>query len=440
MVHKMSLHIERVRVADVLPLVDEYGNEFLNRDYSLDVNKAYVAELAASFKDGEPDEPIVVVRDGDVFRIKAGNSRVRAMKELGTEECWAIIDDEGTEQAINETVVRTNTKKKYEAVEESRFVQQLAMFGDDDYVGRVSGIDAERAASIRRARTTVGDKATQLSLDQLCAVDEFDGFPEQQRQIVDAKDDYSWKSILDRLRREKREIVEREAFESEAARLRITLVEDRPDNLSCYICNCEKPGDLIAKYNEASVRYEGIVGRLACAWNGVSVDFYGKPIDAVASKEAAEAAELRRQGELNDSALDSIDEDMLAWVRAMLGRESLKSDTKLRKMPRLLDAAHDAFHEQWYVKEALKFIPEGRGHMLNIPDFIIGYKSARRVNSQFGTMLASRKQLPEHSAQRIGNYVNWIQRHIDDGWKPGEEQQEVIKLAKRKLSQAGKGE
>lgn len=207
MVHEMSLQIERVRVADVLPLVDEYGNEFLNRDYSLDVNKAYVAELAASFKDGEPDEPIVVVRDGDVFRIKAGNSRVRAMKELGTEECWAIVDDEGTEQAINETVVRTNTKKKYEAVE-----------------------------------------------------------------------------------------------------------------------------------------------------------------------------------------------------------------------------------------EALKFIPEGRGYMLNIPDFIIGYKSARRVNCQFGTLLASRKQLPEHSAQRIGGYINWIQRHIDDGWKPGEEQQEVIKLAKRKLFQTGKGE
>ena len=77
---------------------------------------------------------------------------------------------------------------------------------------------------------------------------------------------------------------------------------------------------------------------------------------------------------------------------------------------------------------------------MNIPDFIIGYKSARRVNSQFGTLLASRKQLPEHSAQRIGNYVNWIQRHVDDGWKPSEEQQEVIKLAKRKLSQAEKGE
>ena len=45
-----------------------------------------------------------------------------------------------------------------------------------------------------------------------------------------------------------------------------------------YINNCAEPGELIAKYNEASVRYEGIVGRLACAWNGVSVDFYGNPI------------------------------------------------------------------------------------------------------------------------------------------------------------------
>ena len=73
----MSLHIERVRVADVLPLVDEYGNEFLNRDYSLDVNKAYVAELAASFKDGEPDETLAGVLKPDLLiekvkRLKGG--------------------------------------------------------------------------------------------------------------------------------------------------------------------------------------------------------------------------------------------------------------------------------------------------------------------------------------------------------------------------------
>jgi len=84
MVHKMSLHIERVRVADVLPLVDEYGNEFAQRDYSLKVNQEYVAELAESMRrTGEPDEPITVIPEGGIYYVKTGRSRYEAMKLLG---------------------------------------------------------------------------------------------------------------------------------------------------------------------------------------------------------------------------------------------------------------------------------------------------------------------------------------------------------------------
>ena len=440
----MAKVMERVQLDRVLPLVDEFGNEYLNRDYSLDVNRQYVSELAASFKDGEPDEPIVVVRDGDVFRVKAGNSRVRAMKELGTRECWAIVDDEGTEQAINETVVRTNVKKKYELLEESRFVQQLAMFGDDEYVGHVSGIGAEKAAQVRRARAVAGDKAMQMSLERLMAVDEFDGYPELQRKVLDADDEHLLRMNLDGYRREKRNAEQRKAFEAEAAKLGIELVGDRPEGPKQYILDCKDPEQLASKYMEASARFEGIVGRLCSYWSGAYVDFYGTPLDQVAEKEAAEEAELRRKAKELDDVLDSIDQSTLAWVRGILDTSrnpSLKPETRLRKMPGLCEAARERYYDQYYVEQGLKLIPEAKGYMLNfIPAFASGYSDARRENCRYGAQIAGTGKLAAHVADRIERYMDWIGLHKADGWEPDKEQAKALRAVERRLGRAEGGQ
>lgn len=48
----MTTTIETVKVEDIYPLEDEYGNDMATRDYSLEVNKEYVRELADSFGPG----------------------------------------------------------------------------------------------------------------------------------------------------------------------------------------------------------------------------------------------------------------------------------------------------------------------------------------------------------------------------------------------------
>ena len=45
----MSLELLRVRLDDIYPLEDVYGNLIASRDYSLQVNADYVARLAKSF-------------------------------------------------------------------------------------------------------------------------------------------------------------------------------------------------------------------------------------------------------------------------------------------------------------------------------------------------------------------------------------------------------
>ena len=435
----MARTLERVRVADCLPLVDEYGNEFLNRDYSLDVNKAYVDELAASFKDGEPDEPIRVVRDGDKYRIRAGNSRVRAMRQLGTEECWAVVDDEGTVQAINETVVRTNVKKKYEPLEESRFVQQLAMFGDDEYVGQVSCIGADNAASLRRACAAAGERAGQMTLDQLFIVDEFDGFPELQRKVMDVDGDLRYK--VDGLRREKRDIVQRNQYVLEARNLGIELVADRPDGKQ-YIFACKEPGDLSAKYMEASVDYKGIVGRLGSAWNGVYVDFYGEPLDEGKQKEEAEAAERRRKVEDFDRVLDAVDDSTLMFVRNALAVENLKPETRLKKLgPGLLDRAAEKFADNYVVHSALTLIPEAKGYGVNfVPAFAIGYNIARFDNPGPGVFVIGGRPLPEYHRERCEKWLGWVDLHVAAGWKPDDGEAAAIELLRAKVAEAGEPE
>lgn len=229
----MTTTIETVKVEDIYPLEDEYGNDMATRDYSLEVNKRYVEELAASFgPSGTPDELITLVRDDGIYRVKAGNSRVRAMELLGTRECQAIVEDidgeEDRAKAIVETVVRTNTKKKYEALEESSFVRQLHMFGDDAYVSEVSGIEVEKVARVRKAVEMVDDAADDMSLLRLIAIGEFSD-DEDAVEILTKCEEKDWERVYDgivRKREEKRRCEDIEAALSEAG---IELVEKRPE-------------------------------------------------------------------------------------------------------------------------------------------------------------------------------------------------------------------
>lgn len=229
----MTTTIETVKLEDIYPLEDEYGNDMATRDYSLEVNKEYVKELADSFgPDGTPDELITLVRDDGIYRVKAGNSRVRAMELLGTKECQAIVEDidgeEARAQAIVETVVRTNTKKKYEALEESSFVRQLHMFGDDQYVSEVSGIEVEKVARMRKAVEIVDDAAEDMSLLRLIAIGEFADDEEAVESLTNCMED-SWERVYDSLVREREKRRRMEEIDKALADAGIELVEERPD-------------------------------------------------------------------------------------------------------------------------------------------------------------------------------------------------------------------
>lgn len=61
-----------------VPLKDEHGNDLARRDCTAKTNRDYVAHLAESFDKAtlQPDEMPVLLQDGGVYYIVAGNSRV----------------------------------------------------------------------------------------------------------------------------------------------------------------------------------------------------------------------------------------------------------------------------------------------------------------------------------------------------------------------------
>lgn len=423
----MALTLERVEVARIKPLEDEYGNQFASRDYDLPANKEYVEELAASFgPSGEPDEPVKLIRDaeGGCYRVKAGNTRVRAMQLLGTEECWAVVDDEDTVQSVLETVVRTDKKKKYEALELSGYVQQLALFGDDAYVGSVAGISAADAGRMRRGREVAGDRSAQMTLDRLYALADFEGDDEAVGKILDAPED-KWRRIEGDLRNMKEKADLAAALAKAAEDFGVALADEKPRELS-FAGSCREPDEVKAKYMEVSAKYKDIVGVVGKDWL-VELDFYGRLLNPSAEEEAA--AERRRATEQYTRLGCAVDDACQAWARETLAEGGAAS------MPKLEAACRKAALSQWYVKNAAQEFPPVKDERNCAVLFAVGYPSARcRVGQQSGSLACD--ALSDFAASALEKALKWVYLHVDDGWAPDRDMRKFLELVADRVAEA----
>lgn len=295
--------IETVSIEDVYPLQDEYGNDLATRDYEAKANKAYVKELAESMRaKGVPDEMPVLVRDGGIYRIKSGNSRVMAMRLLGTKRFPAVVEDESTEQAVLETVIRTNTKKKYEDVEESRFVRQLALFGTDEYVAEVTGMAVEKAAKVRKGAELADDAAEDMSLLRLMAIADFEGDP----MAVELLKNCSEKEFP-AVEKELRQKAEREA--------KAAAIKEAIEGAGIEVADSAPKGWVYAGHVGSPEHDlsdgEGCIAK-PCTW-GVGYELYRAPGAAPADPEEEERK--RRKAEL-DALYEAAEGAREEWLAA----------------------------------------------------------------------------------------------------------------------------
>lgn len=127
----------------------------------------------------------MLVRDGGICRIKTGNSRVEAMRLLKVKSFTAVVED-GDEKAVVEAAWRTDTKKTYEEAERADIFKALTLFGDDEYVSQVTGIEKKRVGRIRKGAERDGEAVEQMPLGWYEAMGEFEGDAEAQEMLLKA--------------------------------------------------------------------------------------------------------------------------------------------------------------------------------------------------------------------------------------------------------------
>ena len=293
----MSKTIERVCIDDVYPWEDEYGNTPLSRDWSIKENEEYLAEMARSIgPKGSPREMPILGRDGGIYRIVGGNTRVEAMRRLGTASFDAVVLDDADMDDAVATALETNVKMKYVPSDESRFVQLSMKRWDDEAVAASTGMDPKRVARIRRGLRAVGDPTVceQLTLDWAEAIAPFEGDAAAVQRLT-ACGKNEWPSVARTIEREREIKALKNALAASCAELGIALLDKAPRGARML----KEVWNITAENARGGIEAEAdpetcVVVCKSERWGGVSVIVYGKPED-VSDDEAEKIASYNAQ-------------------------------------------------------------------------------------------------------------------------------------------------
>lgn len=275
--------LENVSLEDVYP--DEKNPR---RDFG------DIAALAGTFalNDGYPTNPIVVVRDGGIYRIVDGERRYRAMRLLKKSACPAVVYESMEDANAAAAMVATDEKQPLTAEEKSRGVQQMLLLGvDPAKVEKAARLEKGQGARIAKARRMVDDAGDDMTLERMLAISEFDeGDPAVEE--LEACSEGEWRRVYDRIVRERKMDADVEALVCAAREAGIEVADAAPRG-TCYQGYAVEPCDV--------ADYEGIEGCVAVATRGwrAEMRFYAPDSD---EGEEAVSEERRMRDELNEAA------------------------------------------------------------------------------------------------------------------------------------------
>lgn len=177
---------------------------------------------------GQPVNPPVVVRDGDVYRIIDGERRWRALVKLygedGTADVLCYENCDEAEEAV--AMVATDAKKELTDSERGFGFQRMIMLGIPE--GRVAKAMRRSVADVRKASKVASIAPEQATMDQMIAAAEFEDEDERQ-EVLGAKGGM-WRQTVQNIERKHRL---REAFvplDAELERWGIPVVDKVPEN------------------------------------------------------------------------------------------------------------------------------------------------------------------------------------------------------------------
>ena len=168
-----------VRLGDVRPSETNPRKDFGDID-------ALARSLEAT--GGEPVNPMVLVKDGNVYRIVDGERRYRALCQIHEEDdrvgALVFLDSSAAGELV--AMLATDDKLRLTADEQARGFQQMLALGVDEIVA--AGAVGRSVDQVRRARRTfasVGD-VEQTTLDAMIAAGDDEFSDDERAQIINA--------------------------------------------------------------------------------------------------------------------------------------------------------------------------------------------------------------------------------------------------------------
>lgn len=218
-----------------------------------------IAALAASIEatGGEPVNPPVVARDGNVWRIVDGERRYRALKELaggdGGREV-AVLAVEGMDAASEAVaMLATDDKRRLDETELSGGVQTMLALGvDEERIERASRATRGQIVAARMMAPLVPEGA-QVTLDQMLAASELPG--EQAAEVLGAGS--SWRYKVSEIKEAERAAERERKIRRAVERSGVPVADGEPEGMARSTTWYDWSGRPIKDLAAMLARYDG---------------------------------------------------------------------------------------------------------------------------------------------------------------------------------------
>lgn len=398
----MQFEKKSVRLGDIRPSEQNPREDFGD-----------IGDLARSIEatGGEPLNPVVVVADGNVYRIVDGERRYRALSSIYGEdrEVSALVAESMDEANEIVAMLATDDKRQLTEAERARGVQQMLVLGIDEQ--RIERASRATAGQIRAARKLRGSiEGRQVTLDQLEAASAFDDEKDVEA-VLAAGDGWAGKadSIRRRNEREEAKAEDYDAFGDAG----IPVVKEQPEGFTYK--DWAHLGLVAAKLEDK----EFAAGTVA-VWNDRYWDFFAPKGGEDAEPEKTEG-EIRaeQEAEREKAALEELYRSLIGFVAS--GAFAMSKDLMMcvrvgrEDPPALLVAMGGDSH------------PENEGRFGAVRDeFARNLKACRPNEYEAGCwLMAAAKDMAQLNNRWGGDDAEAWLDHYDvfcsAGFEPGEE-------------------
>lgn len=152
---------------------------------------------------GQPVNPLIVVRDGNKFRLVDGERRYRAMVKLhgkdGMVDALCFGDYDEAQEAV--AMIATDDKMQLSEAERAQGFQQMMLLGVESRT--IAKAMHRKTADIAAARAVAKEAPAQATIDQMICAAQFDS--EEDRAAVLAADPTCYEAKAEAIKRNRKE-------------------------------------------------------------------------------------------------------------------------------------------------------------------------------------------------------------------------------------------